>query len=127
MNAKKQRNMEKEQEIMIEETTLVQDSTEEVNVVTTVKVDNDKATVKANKRILQGRVVSNKADKTIIIKVERQVAHPIYKKYYKKTNKFMAHDETNNCNEGDIVRIRECRPLSKRKCWELVEVIERAK
>jgi small subunit ribosomal protein S17 len=82
---------------------------------------------KSNKRVLMGKVVSNKPDKTIIIKVERQVAHPIYKKYYKKTNKFMAHDELNTCNIGDIVRVKECRPLSARKCWELVEVVERAK
>jgi len=82
---------------------------------------------KAIKRVLQGKVVSNKLDKSIVIKVERQVSHPIYKKYYKKTNKFMAHDEKNDCNIGDTVRIRECRPLSARKCWELVEIVERAK
>lgn len=82
---------------------------------------------KATKKILQGKVVSNKPDKSIVIKVERQVSHPIYKKYYKKTKKFMAHDERNECNIGDTVRIRECRPLSARKCWELVEIVERAK
>jgi small subunit ribosomal protein S17 len=82
---------------------------------------------KATKKILQGKVVSNKPDKSIVIKVERQVAHPIYKKYYKKTKKFMAHDERNECNIGDTVRIRECRPLSARKCWELVDIVERAK
>jgi small subunit ribosomal protein S17 len=79
------------------------------------------------KRILQGKVISNKPNKTIVIKVERQVAHPIYKKYYKKAKKFMAHDENNECNINDIVRVRECRPLSARKCWELVEIVERAK
>jgi len=81
----------------------------------------------SSKRILQGVVVSNKPDKSIVIKVVRQVAHPIYKKYYKKSKKFMAHDEKNECNVGDVVRIRECRPLSKRKRWELLEIVERAK
>ena len=85
------------------------------------------AAKKATKKILQGKVVSNKPDKSIVIKVERQVSHPIYQKYYKKTKKFMAHDERNECNIGDIVRIRECRPLSARKCWELVDIVERAK
>lgn len=82
---------------------------------------------KATKKVIQGKVVSNKPNKTVIIKVERQVSHPIYKKYYKKTKKFMAHDENNDCNVGDIIRIRECRPLSARKNWELVEIVERAK
>lgn len=85
------------------------------------------AAKKATKKILQGKVVSNKPDKSIVIKVERQVSHPIYQKYYKKTKKFMAHDERNECNIGDIVRISECRPLSARKCWELVDIVERAK
>lgn len=142
MNDKEQSNMEKEQEILNEETTLVQDPVEAVEEVAEVKTEvitdiitevitknseNELVNVKINKRILQGKVVSNKADKTIIIKVERQVAHPIYKKYYKKTNKFMAHDENNDCNQGDTVRVRECRPLSKRKSWELVEIVNRAK
>jgi small subunit ribosomal protein S17 len=90
-------------------------------------VEAEKVRAKSNKRILQGKVVSNKGDKTIIIKVVRQVSHPIYKKYYKKTNKFMAHDENNICNIGDTVKVKECRPLSARKCWELVEVVEKAK
>ena len=81
----------------------------------------------SNKRILQGVVVSNKLDKTIVIKVVRQVAHPLYKKYYKKTNKFMAHDPNNDCNIGDTVRVREARPLSKRKRWELIDIVDRAK
>lgn len=127
MNAKEQSNMEKEQEILNVETSIAQDSPEVVIEKVVAKVDVIATTLKGNKRILQGKVISNKGDKTIVIKVERQVAHPIYKKYYKKTNKFMAHDETNNCNEGDVVKIRECRPLSKRKCWEVVDVVERAK
>jgi small subunit ribosomal protein S17 len=84
-------------------------------------------TGKSHKRILQGKVTSNKPDKTIIVAIERQVAHPLYKKYYKRTNKFMAHDPENSCNTGDTVRIKESRPLSAKKRWELVEIIERAK
>ena len=72
-------------------------------------------------------MVSNKVDKTIVIKVERKVKHPLYGKFVKKSTKFMAHDEKNECNIGDIVRIMETRPLSKNKCWRLVEVVEKAK
>lgn len=72
-------------------------------------------------------MVSNKMDKTIVIKVERKVKHPLYGKFVKKSTKFMAHDEKNECNIGDIVRIMETRPLSKNKCWRLVEVVEKAK
>ena len=74
-----------------------------------------------------GVVSSNKMDKTITISVERRLRHPIYGKYVKKTNKFVAHDENNDCNIGDTVRIMETRPLSKRKRWRLVEILERAK
>jgi len=74
-----------------------------------------------------GRVVSNKADKSITVAIERMVKHPIYGKFVKKSSKFMAHDAENTCNIGDTVRIMETRPLSKRKRWRLVEVIERAK
>jgi small subunit ribosomal protein S17 len=74
-----------------------------------------------------GVVVSNKMDKTIVIKVERKVKHPLYGKFVKKSTKFMAHDEKNECNIGDTVRIMETRPLSKNKCWRLVEIVERAK
>ena len=74
-----------------------------------------------------GVVVSNKMDKSIVIKVERKVKHPLYGKFVKKSTKFMAHDEKNECNIGDIVRIMETRPLSKNKCWRLVEIVERAK
>lgn len=82
---------------------------------------------KPHRRILQGVVTSDKADKTIVVKVERQVAHPIYKKYYKQSKKFMAHDENNDAHIGDIVKIRENRPLSARKRWVLIEIVERAK
>ena len=77
-------------------------------------------------RTLQGRVTSNKMDKSITVAIERQVKHPIYGKYIKRTTKIHAHDETNQCNEGDLVAIRECRPLSKTKSWTLVEVISKA-
>ena len=74
-----------------------------------------------------GVVVSNKMDKSIVVEIERREKHPIYGKFIKKTNRFMAHDENNDCNIGDTVRIMETRPMSKRKCWRLVEIIERAK
>ena len=74
-----------------------------------------------------GLVVSNKMDKSIVVMVERKVKHPMYGKFVKKTSKFMAHDEKNDSNEGDTVKIMETRPLSKNKCWRLVEIIERAK
>ena len=74
-----------------------------------------------------GLVVSDKMDKSIVVEIERKEKHPIYGKFVKKTTKFTAHDETNDSNEGDTVRIMETRPLSKNKCWRLVEIIERAK
>jgi len=74
-----------------------------------------------------GTVSSNKMDKTITVAVERRVKHPIYGKFVKKTTRFHAHDEKNECNIGDVVRIMETRPLSKLKRWRLVEVVEKAK
>ncbi len=74
-----------------------------------------------------GLVVSNKMDKSAVVAVQRRVKHPIYGKFIGKTTKFMIHDEKNDCGIGDTVRIMETRPLSKRKRWRLVEVIERAK
>ncbi len=74
-----------------------------------------------------GVVVSNKMDKSIVILVERKVKHPKYGKFVKKSTKFMAHDENNECTIGDTVKIMETRPLSKNKCWRLVEIIEKAK
>ncbi len=74
-----------------------------------------------------GLVVSDKMDKTITVAIERQVKHPIYGKFVKQTTKLKAHDETNDANEGDTVRIQETRPLSKTKRWRLVEVVERAR
>lgn len=72
------------------------------------------------KRVMQGVVVSDKMDKTIVVKVERRYQHPIYKKYIRRSKKYHAHDETNQCKTGDTVSIRECRPLSKLKRWEVV-------
>lgn len=74
-----------------------------------------------------GVVTSNKMEKSIVVSVERKVKHPKYGKFLNKTTKFVAHDDANTCNIGDTVKIVETRPLSKSKCWRLVEVIERAK
>jgi len=74
-----------------------------------------------------GLVVSNKMDRSIVVEIETRKKHPIYGKFVKQTNKFMAHDEKNDCNIGDTVRILEVRPLSKNKRWRLVEILERAK
>lgn len=74
-----------------------------------------------------GVVASNKMDKSITVLVERKIKHPIYGKFVKKSKKFMVHDEKNDCNEGDLVKIMEFRPLSKNKRWRLAEIIERAK
>lgn len=74
-----------------------------------------------------GRVVSNKMDKTIVVAVETQVAHPLYKKRIRRTTKFKAHDANNECRIGDVVRVMETRPLSKDKRWRLVEIVTKAK
>lgn len=79
-----------------------------------------------NSRTLQGKVISNKMDKSITVAIERQVKHPIYGKFIKRTTKLHVHDETNQCKEGDVVIIRECRPLSKTKSWTLVAIVESA-
>ena len=79
-----------------------------------------------NIRTLTGRVVSNKMDKTITVTVERQVQHPLYKKIIRRRTKLHAHDEQNECGEGDLVMIEECRPLSRTKSWRLVKVLEKA-
>ena len=72
-------------------------------------------------------MTSNKADKTVTVMLERQVKHPLYGKYIKRSTKVHAHDEENSCGEGDLVTISECRPLSKTKSWRIVEILERAK
>lgn len=87
------------------------------------------ATAEQNKveRTVTGKVVSNKMDKTITVYVERLIKHKLYEKYVKRSTKFLAHDEENNCNIGDIVEIKQVRPLSKNKSWKLVRVIEAAR
>lgn len=85
------------------------------------------AAVRGRKKSWSGKVVSDKMDKAIIVVVERRVQHPVYKKYFKKTTRLMAHDEKNEAGIGDLVKIVECRPLSKRKSCRLVEIIEKAR
>ena len=80
-----------------------------------------------SRKVRIGVVASNKMDKTISVLVERKLRHPIYGKYVKKSKKFFAHDENNDCNIGDLVRIEESRPLSRLKRWRLVEILEKAK
>jgi len=80
-----------------------------------------------NIRTQQGRVISDKGDKTIVVAIERFVKHPIYGKYIKRTTKLHVHDESNQCNQGDTVEVRECRPISKRKSWTLVRVVEKSR
>ncbi|MBZ0201198.1 MAG: 30S ribosomal protein S17 [Ignavibacteriaceae bacterium] len=82
---------------------------------------------RALRKVRVGVVVSNKMEKTITVAIERRVPHPIYKKYFKKTTKLMAHDEKRECGIGDKVKIMETRPLSKSKRWRLVEIVEKAK
>ena len=77
-------------------------------------------------RTVEGRVVSNKMQKTVTVLLERQVQHPLYGKIIRRSTKVHAHDETGDCREGDVVRISECRPLSKTKNWRVVEVVTRA-
>ena len=85
------------------------------------------STTEAVKRTKVGRVVSDKADKTVTVMLERLVKHPLYGKYIKRSTKVHAHDEDNSCGQGDLVKISECRPLSKTKSWRVVEIMERAK
>ena len=79
-----------------------------------------------NIKTLTGSVVSNKMDKTIAVLIQRTVKHPLYEKYLRRSSKILAHDEHNECNEGDIVTIASCRPLSKKKAWKLLRIVEKA-
>ncbi len=79
------------------------------------------------RKVRRGRVVSDKMNKTIVVQVERMVEHPLYGKRMKRTSRFHAHDETNDCHEGDLVEIVETRPLSKMKRWRVARVVERAR
>lgn len=82
---------------------------------------------RSQRKVKTGQVVSDKMNKSIVVSVERRIRHPLYKKYVKKTSRFLAHDENNECGIGDTVKIMETRPLSKLKRWRLLEVVEKAK
>jgi len=88
--------------------------------------DSAEMTTPATARTLTGRVVSNKMDKTVSVAIERLVQHPTFGKYVRRTTKLLAHDEANECREGDVVAIVECRPLSKRKAWRVAQIVQRA-
>jgi small subunit ribosomal protein S17 len=90
-------------------------------------VSTTNAASRGRRKVRIGKVVSNKMQKSIVVAIERQVAHPIYKKYFRQTSKLMAHDETNEAAVGDVVKVMETRPLSRRKRWRLVEIVEKAK
>lgn len=83
--------------------------------------------MEANKKTFIGQVVSDKMDKTIVVLISTRRLHPLYKKYVTKTKKFKAHDERNDAHIGDTVKIVECRPISKDKCWRLDQIVERAR
>jgi small subunit ribosomal protein S17 len=107
---------------MSEENTITQDA------VKTAEKPAEKPEVNRNNRKTRiGKVISSKMDKSITVAIEKKIQHPLYKKFYKKTTKFLAHDEKNECGVGDTVKIMETRPLSKRKRWRLVSVVEKAK
>jgi small subunit ribosomal protein S17 len=91
------------------------------------RVETQTKTNKRNRKTLVGTVVSNKMEKTIVIRIERRKLHPLYKKYITRTKKIKAHDEGNLCQIGDLVKVIESRPLSKDKHWSLLEVLEKAK
>lgn len=120
-----------EQETSTEET--VEVSQEVENVLETAETNTNETTkedstnTRARRKTRIGKVVSDKMDKTITVLVERRLKHPKYGKYVKSTKKYTAHDEKEDCNEGDTVKIMETRPLSKRKRWRLIEIIERVK
>lgn len=101
---------------------------EEIKGTEEKKVDSAKKTTHSGIRKTRiGKVLSNKMDKTIIVSEEKRIMHPIYKKYFKKTTKFAAHDAKNICDIGDTVKIMETRPLSRTKRWRLVEILEKVK
>ena len=91
-----------------------------------MSTETSAAAEKKSAKTLTGKVVSNKMQKTITVAVERYVPHPEYGKYQRRTTKFFAHDENDECREGDVVAIEECRPLSRHKNWRLVRIISRA-
>lgn len=102
-------------------------NTEQVNTGKSPDTNENGAAKRGRRKTRIGKVISNKMDKSIIVAIERRIMHPIYKKYFKKTTKFMAHDQNNVANIGDTVKIMETRPLSARKRWRLIEVVEKVK
>jgi small subunit ribosomal protein S17 len=113
-----------ENENIVAENVMTESAAPEGEVAESVTVTSE---ARGRRKERVGKVVSDKMDKTIIVTLTRQVPHPLYKKYFKKTTKFVAHDEKNDAKTGDTVRIMETRPLSKTKRWRVVEVLERAK
>jgi small subunit ribosomal protein S17 len=87
----------------------------------------DEKTARGRRKLMQGRVVSEASDKSVVVEVQTRKQHPLFRKMVKRSKRFMAHDEKNECRVGDTVRIMETRPLSKRKRWRLLEIVERAK
>ena len=106
---------------------MMNDEVKNSNVDETSKDMKVEEETRGKRKLRVGKVVSAKMQKSISVMIEKTVKHPMYKKYYKKTSKFMAHDENNECKVGDIVKIMETRPYSKNKRWRLVEVLEKAK
>ena len=109
------------------ETTAVADSTPIASAATTPTTESASSIERARRRIKQGRVTSDKMDKTIVVVTETRVPHPTYKKIVRKSVRFKAHDDKNDAKTGDLVRIMETRPISKDKRWRLLEIVERAK
>lgn len=95
--------------------------------MTETVLETGKSSLRGHRKTRIGKVVSNKMEKSITVAIERRVPHPIYKKYFRRTTKLMAHDEKREAGIGDVVRIMETRPLSKQKRWRLVEIVEKAK
>jgi small subunit ribosomal protein S17 len=100
---------------------------EQPDTTATATVDSTPAGRGNRRRVKQGRVKSDKMDKTIVVVTETRVPHPVYKKVVRQSTRFKAHDERNEAKAGDLVRIQECRPMSRDKRWRLVEILERAK
>ncbi len=88
--------------------------------------EETKEVSEGGRRTVTGQVVSDKMDKTVSVSIERLIKHPVYGKYIRRTTKVLAHDESNECKAGDRVTISECRPMSKRKAWQVVNIVERA-
>jgi len=106
---------------------VVKTEAKKANVETVAKKANVKVTAKKIERTVTGKVTSNKMDKTITVLVERKVKHPLYGKYINQSNKFHAHDEKNEINEGDVVQITEHKPISKSKSWVVTKVVSKAR